>query len=88
MGEFVGFWEETINLGSPKCSPLETKGFTPTAIFKFARNISRMIRIASNTGVPVKGPYVHYCCKEPVRGRVQQKIPCFMWNDCSRTERL
>ena len=58
MGEFVGFWEETINLGSPKCSPLETKGFTPTAMFKFATNISRMIRIASNTGVPVKGPYI------------------------------
>ena len=58
VGEFVGFWEETINLGSPKCSPLETKGFTPTAMFKFATNISRMIRIASNTGVPVKGPYI------------------------------
>ena len=26
--------------------------------------------------------------REPVRGRVQQKILCFMMNDCSQTERL
>ena len=39
----------TFNLGSP----LETKGFTPTAIFKFATNISRMDRIVRNTGVAV-----------------------------------
>ena len=58
VGEFVGFLQETINLGSPKCSPLETIGFTPTAIFKFATNISRMVRIARNTGVAVKGPYI------------------------------
>ena len=44
MGEFVGLWEVKFNLGSSKCSPLETIGFTPTAIFKFATNISRMIR--------------------------------------------
>ena len=54
VGEFVGFWGETINLGSPKCSPLETIGFTATEIFKFATNISRMVRIARNPGVPVK----------------------------------
>ena len=30
-----------------------TKGFTPTAIFKFATNISRMVRIVRNTGVAV-----------------------------------
>ena len=34
-------------------SPLETKGFTPKAIFKFATNISRMVRIARNTDVAV-----------------------------------
>ena len=39
----------TFNLGSP----LETKGFTPTAIFKFATNISRTVRIARNTGVAI-----------------------------------
>ena len=39
----------TFNLGSP----LETKGFTPPAIFKFATNISRMLRIVRNTGVAV-----------------------------------
>ena len=38
-----------FNLGSP----LETKGFTPRAIFKFATNISRMVRIVRNTGVAV-----------------------------------
>ena len=41
--------DETFNLGSP----LETKGFTPKAIFKFATNISKMVRIARNTGVAV-----------------------------------
>ena len=50
VGEFVEFWEEKFNLGPPKCSP--------TAIFKFARNISRLIRIARNTGVALKGPYI------------------------------
>ena len=39
----------TFNPGSP----LETKGFTLTAIFKFATNISRMVRIVRNTGVAV-----------------------------------
>ena len=58
VGEFVGFWVEKFNLGFPKCSPLEMIGFTPTAIFKFATNISRMIRIARNTGVALKGPYI------------------------------
>ena len=46
-----------FNLGSP----LETKGFMPTApkaMFKLAANISRMVRIARNTGVAVKGPYI------------------------------
>ena len=41
-----------FNLGSP----LETKGFMPTApkaMFKLAANISRMVRIARNTGVAV-----------------------------------
>ena len=56
VGEFVGFWVEKFNLGFPKCSPLEMIGFTPTAIFKFATNISRMIRIARNTGVALKAP--------------------------------
>ena len=78
MGEFVGFLDEMLHLGSLKCSPLETRGFTPTAIFKFATNISRVVRIARNTGVAVKGRYITQCCKEPVCGRVQQKIPCFM----------
>ena len=68
VGEFVGFWKETINLGSPKCSPLETIGFTPTAIFKFATNISRMVRIARNTGVAVKGSYI-----TPVKGGCSRK---------------
>ena len=40
----------TFNLGSP----LETKGFTPKAMFKFATNISRIIRIVRNTSVAVK----------------------------------
>ena len=40
----------TFNLGSP----LETKGFTLTAIFKFATKISRMVRIVRNTGVAVR----------------------------------
>ena len=34
-------------------SPLETKGFTPKAIFKFATNISRIILIVCNTDVAV-----------------------------------
>ena len=34
-------------------SPLETKGFTPKAIFKFATNISRILRIVCNTGMAV-----------------------------------
>ena len=72
MGEFVGFLQETINLGPPKCSPLETIGFTPTAIFKFATNISRMIRIASNSGVPVKGPYIT-AVKSLYAGRYSRK---------------
>ena len=38
-----------FNLGSP----LETKGFTPKAMFKFSTIISRIIRIARNTGVAV-----------------------------------
>ena len=40
----------TFNLGSP----LETKGFTPKSMFKFATNISRIIRIVRNTSVAVK----------------------------------
>ena len=52
------FGRKKFNLGSPKCSPLEMIGFTPTAILKFATNISRVIRIARNTGVAVKGPYI------------------------------
>ena len=41
--------DETFNLGSP----LKTKGFPPKAMFKFATNISRIIRIVCNTGVAV-----------------------------------
>ena len=40
----------TFNLGTQ----LETKGFTPKAIFKLASNISRMVRLARNTGVAVR----------------------------------
>ena len=41
--------DQTFNLGSL----LKTKGFTPMAMFKFATNISRIIRIVCNTGVAV-----------------------------------
>ena len=40
----------TFNLGSP----LETKGFRPKAMFKFATNISRIMRIVRNKRVAVK----------------------------------
>ena len=64
MGECVGFWEKNAYLNSfkPRSSKdgtfnlgtqLETKGFTPKAIFKLASNISRMVRLARNTGVAV-----------------------------------
>ena len=69
----------TFNLGTP----LETKGFTPKArkaMFKLATNISRMVRIARNTGVV-------WLSREPVRGRVQQEILRFMLNDCSQQKR-
>ena len=46
------WWENLSDFGRkslisalPSALPLETIGFTPTAIFKFATNISRMIRI-------------------------------------------
>ena len=74
MGEFVGFWEEKFNLGSPKYSSLETIGFTPTAIFKFATNISRMIRIARNPGVALKGPYIT-AVKSLYAGGCSRKCP-------------
>ena len=61
MGECVEFWEknECFNLFRARMERLIsalrflTKGFTPTAIFKFATNISRMVRIVRNTGVAV-----------------------------------
>ena len=40
---------QTFSLGSP----LKTKGFPPKAMFKFATNISRILRIVCNTGVAV-----------------------------------
>ena len=61
MGECVGFWEKNgcFNLVRARMERLMsalrflTKGFTPTASFKFATNISRMVRIVRNTGVAV-----------------------------------
>ena len=61
VGECVGFWEKNacFNLVRARMERLMsalrflTKGFTPTAIFKFATNISRMVRIVRNTGVAV-----------------------------------
>ena len=65
----------TFHLGSP----LETKGFTPTAIFfYFLPQIFQEynLRIARSTQV----------CRSrgPARGRVQQKILCLMLKDCSQ----
>ena len=64
----------TLNLGSP----METKGFTPTAIFLNLPQIFQEynLRIARSTQV----------CRSrgPARGRVQQKILRFMLKDCSQ----
>ena len=61
VGECVGLWEKNacFNLVRARMERLMsalrflTKGFTPKAIFKFATNISRMVRIVRNTGVAV-----------------------------------
>ena len=72
VGKFIGFWEERRLLWKLKGSRLGR-------CLNLATNISRIIRIAR------KGVWLS---REPVRGRVQQKILCFMLNDCSQTERL
>ena len=74
--------DETFNLASP----LETKGFTPKAMFKFATNISRMVRIATarNTGMAV----ARACSLASVAEDPMVHARGFMLNDCSETERL
>ena len=61
-----------INLGSP---PLETKRFTPKVIFKLP-HIFQEWYVYLETQV--------WLSREPVRGRVQQKILCFMLKDYSQ----